>query len=76
MISAVIDTIVFVSGLLTPHGPSGRVIDLLLDGELTACFADRLLIEYREVLSRPRFGFTSAQINDRPDLSSTPVSNS
>jgi putative PIN family toxin of toxin-antitoxin system len=53
----VLDTNVLVSGLLTPHGPAGRIIDLLLNGDLTPCFDDRIIAEYREVLARSKFGF-------------------
>jgi len=59
----VLDTNVLIAGLLTPHGPSGRVIDLLLSGDLTSCFDDRIMAEYREVLARAKFGFEPAQID-------------
>ena len=60
--NVVLDTNVLVAGLLTPHGPSGRVIDLLLNGDLTPCFDDRIIAEYREVLARAKFGFDPTQI--------------
>jgi len=60
--NVVLDTNVLVAGLLTPHGPSGRVIDLLLNGDLTPCFDDRIIAEYREVLARAKFGFDLTQI--------------
>lgn len=53
----VLDTNVLVSGLLNPHGAPGRVLDLLLLGGLRPLFDDRVLHEYRDVLSRPKFGF-------------------
>lgn len=53
----VLDTNVVVSGLLNPHGAPGRVIDLLLNGQLVALYDDRILDEYRDVLLRPEFGF-------------------
>lgn len=53
----VLDTHVLVSGLLNPHGAPGRVVDLLVLGELRPLFDDRILHEYRDVLARPRFGF-------------------
>ncbi len=58
----VLDTNVLVAGLLTSHGPSGRVIDLLLNGDLTPCFDDRIIAEYREVLARAKFGFDPTQV--------------
>lgn len=53
----VIDTNVLVSSLLQPLGPPGRILDLILLGELTPVFDDRIIIEYQHVLARPRFGF-------------------
>lgn len=58
-----LDTNVLVSGLLNPHGAPGRVVDLLLEGGLTPLFDDRILHEYRDVLSRSRFGFDRADVN-------------
>lgn len=58
----VLDTNVLVSGLLNPHGPPGRVLDLVLSGTLTLLFDDRILSEYREVLARPRFGFNPVDV--------------
>ena len=60
--NVVLDTNVLVAGLLSPHGASGRVVDLLLNGEITPCFDDRIMAEYREVLARAKFGFAPAQI--------------
>lgn len=51
----VLDTNVVVSGVLNPHGPPGRCLDLILEGDLTLLFDDRILAEYRDVLLRPRF---------------------
>ena len=56
----VLDTNVLVSGLLSPHGPPGRIVDLFLDGTVTLLVDDRIVIEYREVLARPRFRFDPA----------------
>ena len=58
----VLDTNVLVSALLTPHGPPGRVLDLVLTGELTVAFDDRILDEYHSVLRRPKFGFADHDI--------------
>ena len=77
----VLDTNVLVSGLLNPDGNPGRVLDLLLAGEITLLVDDRILAEYRAVLARPRFGFDVGDIVDvisqieaeseEPDLSRT-----
>jgi predicted nucleic acid-binding protein len=53
----VVDTNVLVSGLLSTFGPPGRILDLLLTGDLQLAYDDRIRIEYHQVLARPRFGF-------------------
>lgn len=58
----VLDTNVLVSGLLNPHGAPGRILDLLIAGELTLAYDDRVMSEYAEVLKRPRFGFPGARV--------------
>lgn len=58
----VLDTNVVVSGVLSPHGPPGRILDLVLAGDLTLLHDDRILAEYREVLLRPKFGFRAADV--------------
>jgi len=44
-----------VSGFLSPHGPPGRILDLLLARQVRLAWDDRLRTEYFEVLSRPKF---------------------
>jgi predicted nucleic acid-binding protein len=51
----VIDTNVVVYGLLTPGGPSARVLDAVLEGRIRMVYDARILAEYRDVLRRPRF---------------------
>ena len=60
----VLDTNVLVSALLTPFGPPARVLDLVLVGDLTPVFDDRILAEYRQVLARERFGFDPDDVTD------------
>lgn len=64
---AVLDTNVLVSGLLNPDGPPGRILDLLLLGELQPVFDERILLEYRRVLLRPRFAFPAREVGDLLD---------
>lgn len=59
----VIDTNVLVSGVINPHGPPGRVLDAALARNIVVLHDDRILTEYREVLSRPLFGFERADID-------------
>ena len=58
----VIDTNVVVSGLLSPQGPSARVLDAILDGRLKLVYDARILAEYRDVLRRPRLKLAPAKI--------------
>ena len=64
----VIDTNVLVSAALNPHGAPGRVVDAVLAETLTVLHDDRILSEYREVLMRPIFGFTHADIDTLLDF--------
>ena len=50
----VLDTNVLVSGLLNPNGAPGRIVDLLIAGQVQVLYDDRILGEYREVLTRPQ----------------------
>jgi putative PIN family toxin of toxin-antitoxin system len=50
----VLDTNVLVSGLYNPYGPPGRIIDLILSGQIKVLYDDRVLEEYRDVLARPQ----------------------
>lgn len=50
----VLDTNVLVSGLLSPNGPPGRIVDLVTGRHVTLLVDDRILAEYREVLARPK----------------------
>ena len=67
----VLDTNVLVSGVINPHGAPGRVVDALLAGALTALYDDRTLGEYREVLTRPAFGFLRADVETLLDFIET-----
>ena len=58
----VLDTNVVVSALLNSFGVPGRVLDLVLAGELTAAYDDRILAEWREVLRRKKFGFPARDV--------------
>ena len=48
----VLDTNVLVSGLISAAGPPGRIVDLLRAGAVQTVVDDRILAEYRDVLSR------------------------
>lgn len=50
----VLDTNVVVSGLLSPGGPPGRIVDMVTSRALSVVYDDRILAEYRNGLARPR----------------------
>jgi putative PIN family toxin of toxin-antitoxin system len=58
----VIDTNVVVSGLLTPHGASARVLDAVIAGRVKWVYDARILAEYRDVLSRPRLKLSPGRV--------------
>lgn len=53
----VLDTDVLVSGLLSPFGPPGEIVRMVSSGAVRLCVDARLIVEYDEVLHRPRFSF-------------------
>lgn len=53
----VLDTNVLVSGLLTPFGANGEIVRLVSAGVLIVQYDSRILLEYQDVLSRPKFQF-------------------
>lgn len=63
----VLDTNVLVSALLTPHGTSAKILDLILKGELILLLDDRILNEYKEVLMRKKFMFNRDSVDDLID---------
>lgn len=58
----VIDTNVLISGLLSPHSNTGEIVDMILSGQITPIFDDRILNEYEIVLKRDRFSFSQQVI--------------
>jgi putative PIN family toxin of toxin-antitoxin system len=53
----VLDTNALVSGLLTPFGPSGEIVRMVSAGILILHYDSRILLEYQEVIYRPKFQF-------------------
>lgn len=44
-----------ISGMLTPFGVCGEIMRIVTSGNLTLCVDSRILVEYEDVLQRPRF---------------------
>lgn len=63
----VLDTNVLVSGLLTPFGTSGEIVRMVSAGKLVLQYDSRILLEYKDVLYRPKFQFNKEQIDSLLD---------
>ena len=63
MFKAVLDTNVLVSALWTPLGKSAYIVKQVADEFLQVFYDDRIISEYKDVLSRPKFKFSSLQVN-------------
>ena len=59
----VVDTNVFVSGLLSPFGPPGTIVGLIAAGGLSLCYDARILAEYSEVLRRPKLSLAEEDVS-------------
>ena len=57
--NVVLDTRVLGAGVLSPHGPSAAVLRSLLTERVQLCFDERVLAEYREVLTDRSFAIDS-----------------
>ena len=64
---AVFDTNVVISGVLTPDGAPGKLLNAILDGFCQPVVTDSIMAEYEEVLSRPKFRFPPAKIHQLLD---------
>lgn len=58
----VLDTNIPVSGLLCPFGASGEIVRMLASGVLRLSYDARIISEYKNVLSRPKFSFDQIYI--------------
>ena len=66
MTYAVIDTNVIVSAMLTRHSDAAtaKILNAIIENEITALYNDEIIQEYKEVLHRKKFGFPK-QIIDK-----------
>lgn len=60
----VLDTNVLVAGLLNPYHAAGEVVAMASSGALVLCYDARIISEYKEVLTRPKFQFDQNQADD------------
>ncbi|MCL2634257.1 MAG: putative toxin-antitoxin system toxin component, PIN family [Oscillospiraceae bacterium] len=63
MINIVIDTNILVSALWSENSNPYKIMHMLPSNRFTLCFNDKILIEYKTVLSRPAFGFNASQVD-------------
>lgn len=59
----VVDTNVLVSALWSKDGAPARVLSMIISGSLIPCYDYRILNEYRDVLTRPKFQFSDGEVN-------------
>ena len=59
----VIDTNILVSSLWSKNGLPANFMSLVLNGEIVPCYDYRIFQEYKNVLSRPKFGFSKSEVN-------------
>lgn len=64
----VLDTNVLVSGILSPNGPPAAVLRALLTERVTLCFDERIVSEYRDVLTRTKFSFDPGLVGELIDF--------
>ncbi len=58
LVRMVLDTNVLVSGLLRCSGPPGRVLELILSGQVIPVLKPQIMEEYSQVLARPRLSIS------------------
>ena len=60
----VLDTNVLVSGLLSPYGAPAGIVGMVSSGVLRLCYDARIIVEYQDVLARPKFQFDQKKVKD------------
>ncbi|MGA2977372.1 MAG: putative toxin-antitoxin system toxin component, PIN family [Spirochaetia bacterium] len=64
----VVDTNIFVSGLINTDGTPAQIVNLVINGRSTLIYDDRILKEYADVLNRKKFGFKRSMIDPLLDF--------
>lgn len=69
MQKVIIDTNILVSALLSKRedSPTVQILELLFNGVILPLVSDTILEEYREVLKRKKFGFSSSLVDSLVD---------
>jgi putative PIN family toxin of toxin-antitoxin system len=63
MVRVVLDTNIVVSACLRLEGAPARIVELALLGAFTICVSRDVLLEYHQVLARPKFSRQLERIN-------------
>ena len=58
----VFDTNVLISGILKPYSKASVILRLVTDGTIRLAYDLRILLEYRDVLSRSKFNFAQEDV--------------
>lgn len=64
----VLDTNVLVSALLKPESNPAQVLNTILNEKVTLLYDNRILLEYRKVLLRAKFGFSREAVDPLLDF--------
>jgi len=64
----VLDTNVLVSALINPKGMPAKILNMILNGKLITLYDNRIMGEYRVVLSREKFNFPTEIIEPLLDF--------
>jgi len=68
MNKVVLDTNVLVSAFWKRPGNAGKIIDMVITRQLIPCYNAKVLLEYLDVLNRPKFKFSSSDVNNLLEL--------
>jgi putative PIN family toxin of toxin-antitoxin system len=60
----ILDTNIIVSAFLNPNGIPGEIVSLALSEKIILCYDNKILSEYREVLTGSKFNFNKELVND------------
>jgi len=68
MNKVVMDTNVLVSAFWKKPSNAGQIIDMVVTRQLIPCYNAKILLEYLDVLNRPKFKFSSSDVNNLLEL--------
>lgn len=71
MLNVVLDTNVLVSGLLSAKGHPAQIVNAFKANQFNFFYSAEIMLEYRDVLSRSRFGFEAKDVDDLLDTIAT-----